>query len=79
MMFEIRMTRSYIVYEEAKATVEAASKDEAIKAAWNDLDALSWETTDEEPSQDTQVTCEAVTQPCANFRAVGGQLVACNA
>jgi len=77
MFFEIGMTRSYIVYEEARATVEAATKEEAIGAAWNDLDSLPWQTTDEEPSQDAKVTCEAVTEDCADFRAIGGQLVEC--
>jgi hypothetical protein len=54
------MTRSYVVYEEAKMTVEAASKEEAVEAAWGSFDELPWETFDEEPNQDTEVTCEEV-------------------
>jgi hypothetical protein len=76
MLFEISMTRSYVVREAARATVEAASKEEAIEAAWHDWNDLPWETTDEEPNQDTEVTCELVQGRRPDFRAVGGALVA---
>jgi hypothetical protein len=76
MFFEISMTRSYVAREAARATVEAASKEEAIEAAWHDWNDLPWETTDEEPNQDTEVVCQPVQEVCADFRAVGGKLVA---
>ena len=75
MVFEISMTRSYVVYEEAKMTVEAVSKEEAVAAAWEGFTDLPWETTDEKPNQDTEVTCEPVQGEFADFRAVGGRLV----
>ena len=65
-----------MVLEEAKATVEAASAEEAIEAARHETDSLPWETTDEEPNQHTEVVCQPVEQVCADFRAVGGKLFA---
>jgi hypothetical protein len=76
MLFEICLTRSYVVSEEARATVEAAIAEEAVEAARSDLDALPWETTDEEPNQDLEIACERVQERQADFRAVGGTLVA---
>ena len=76
MFFEISMTRSYVVLEEAKTTVEAASAEEVIEAARDDMDSLPWKTTDEEPNQDTEVVCQPVQEVCADFRAIGGKLVA---
>ena len=76
MFFEISMTRSYVVYEEARATVEAASAEEAVEAAENDMDSFPWETTDEEPSQDLKVAYKPVRAGCADLRAVDGELVA---
>ena len=76
MLFEIRMKRSYVVFEEAKATVEAASKEEVVEAFWSDLDALPWETTDEEPCQDTKIACERVQDVRPDLRVVGGKLMA---
>jgi len=76
MILEICMTRSYVVSEEAKATVEAASKEEAVEAARSDLDALPWETTDEEPCQDLKTACKQVQERPADFRVVDGRLVA---
>ena len=76
MFFEISMTRSYVAREAARATVEAASAEEAIEAARIDMASLPWETTDEEPNQDTEVVCQPVQEVCADFRAVGGKLVA---
>jgi hypothetical protein len=76
MLFEIYVTRSYVVFEEARATVEAASKDEAVEAFWSDMDAFLWETTDEEPCQDTKIACERVQDVRPDLRVVGGALVA---
>jgi len=76
MLFEIRMTRSYVVSEEARTTVEAASAEEAVEAVGNDMDSLPWETTDEEPCQDLKVTCEQVQDVRPDLRVVGGTLVA---
>ena len=75
MLFEICMTRSYVVSEEARATVEAASKEEAVEAAWSDWNDLPWETTDEEPCQDTAIACKQVQDIRPDFRVVGGALV----
>ena len=76
MLFEIYMTHSYVVSEEARVTVEAASKEEAVEAARSDLDALPWETTDEEPCQDLKTACKQVQERPADFRVVDGRLVA---
>jgi hypothetical protein len=76
MLFEIYVTRSYVAYEKARATVEAACAEEATDAALSDMDSLPWETTDEEPCQDTAVACELVQGVRADFRAVGDKLVA---
>jgi hypothetical protein len=75
MLFEICMTRSYVVSEEAKATVEAVSAEEAIAAVESDMDAFPWETTDEEPNHDLDIACEEAQERQADFRAVGGALV----
>ena len=76
MIFRIRMTRSYVAYEEAEATVEAASKEKAVEAAWESFDELPWETLDERPNQDTEVACEHVQGVPVDFRVVGESLVA---
>jgi hypothetical protein len=75
MLFEIYMTRSYVVSEEVRATVEGAIAEDAIEAVQNDMDALPWETTDEEPNQGLEIACERVEERPADFRAVGGELV----
>jgi hypothetical protein len=74
MLFTIRITRSYVVEEAAEATVEAAGKKQAIEAVWNDFDVLNWETLDEEPMQDSKVTCRRIKAIPPDFRAVGGVL-----
>ena len=56
--------------------MEAANAEEAIEAAQSNMDSLPWETTDEEPNQDTEVTCKPVQGLRADFRAVGDNLVA---
>jgi hypothetical protein len=76
MLFEIYVTRSYVVSEEARATVKAASKDEAVEAFWSDMDAFPWETTDQEPNQDTRIACKRVQNVRPDLRVVGGKLVA---
>ena len=75
MLFKVSMSRSYVVQETAQATIEAASKGEAIKAAMGDMDALSWETVDEAPNQDTETVCESVENCPSDFRVVDGALV----
>jgi len=76
MLFEIRMARSHMVFEEARVTVEAASAEEAVEAIGNDMDSLPWETTDEEPCQDLKTVCKQVHDVRPDFHAVGGKLVA---
>jgi hypothetical protein len=75
MLFEICMTRSYVVSEESRTTVEAASAEEAVEAARSDMNSLPWKTTDEEPCQDGKIACKQVQDVRADFRAVGGALV----
>jgi hypothetical protein len=76
MLFEIYMTHSYVVSEGARVTVEAASDEEAVDAIGDDMDALPWETTDEEPCQDLKTACKQVHDVRPDFRVVGGKLVA---
>ncbi len=73
MVFEIYITRSYIVFEEALATVEAANADEAVEAAQSDMEALTWETIDEEPCQDMKTACKQVQDVRPDFRVAGGR------
>jgi hypothetical protein len=75
MLFRVSMSRSYVVQETAHATIAAASKDEAIEAAMDDMDALPWETIDEEPNQDMETVCESMEDGPADFRVVDGALV----
>jgi hypothetical protein len=76
MLFEIYMTHSYVVSEGARVTVEAASDEEAVEAIGNDMDALPWETTDEEPCQDLKTACKQVQDVRPDLRVVGGAFVA---
>ena len=78
MLFNVSMSRSYVVQEMAQATIEAASKDEAIKAVMADMDTLPWKTVDEEPNQDMQAVCESTEDGPADFRVVDGALVGSN-
>jgi hypothetical protein len=73
MLFEIYVTRSYVVSEEAKATVEAASAEEAVEAAQSDMESLTWETIDEEPCQDMKTACKQVQDVRPDFRVAGGR------
>ena len=75
MLFKVSVSRSYMVQETALATIEATSKDEAIKAAMADMDALPWETVDEAPSQDMETVCESTEDGPADFRVMDGALV----
>ncbi len=74
MLFKVSMSRSYTVQETALATIEATSKDEAIKAVMADMDALPWEPVDEEPNQDLVAVCESTVDGLADFRVVDGAL-----
>ena len=76
MLFEIKITRSYVVFEEARARVEAASAEEVVEAFWNDMNSVPWQTTDEKPCQDTEVVCRPAQEVVADFRVVEGNLVA---
>ena len=75
MLFKVSVRRSYMVQETVLVTIEATSDDEAIEAVMANMDALSWETVDEEPNQDTKTVCESVEGGPADFRIVDGALV----